>query len=188
VFQSYFVNVPHSTATLQLILHLILQLILLLFNSSFYCQPYYVAVTWQEIELSMRNPRVKHTGKVEALRIFVSSFICKISMTITIMHLWQLRYGTLTVPEGKGVCIVCVVLQLGLMVCWVLDPGLGLNPGEEGEGTYHTRVIGGPIPEVSHWQRKIWAEPNPRMVQQQRDYGGPGGSKTNRNSMNACFL
>ena len=41
------------------------------------------------------------------------------------------------------------------MVCWVLDPGLGLNPGEEGEGTYHTRVIGGPIPEVSHWQRYV---------------------------------
>jgi hypothetical protein len=30
-------------------------------------------------------------------------------------------------------------LQLGLMVCWVLDPGLGLKPGEEGAGTYHTR-------------------------------------------------
>ena len=30
-------------------------------------------------------------------------------------------------------------LQLGLMVCWVLDPGLGLKAGEEGEGTYHTR-------------------------------------------------
>jgi hypothetical protein len=32
-------------------------------------------------------------------------------------------------------------LQLGLMVCWVVDPGLGLNPGEEGEGTYHTNYF-----------------------------------------------
>ena len=30
-------------------------------------------------------------------------------------------------------------LQLGLIVCWVLDPELGQDPVEEGEGTYHTR-------------------------------------------------
>ena len=30
-------------------------------------------------------------------------------------------------------------LQLGLMVCWVLDQRVGQNPGEKGEGDYHTR-------------------------------------------------